>query len=79
MPLVITRAPRLSKGMPTTNASQEKIEYAVRQMQRRWYDLAMAEQAGQSAPVLESLYHLYYSAMEEYLRLCEQRRQRLAS
>jgi hypothetical protein len=65
--------------MPTTNAPQEKIEYAERQIQRRWYDLAMAEQAGQSAQVLERLYLLYHCALEEYLRLCEQKRQRLAS
>jgi hypothetical protein len=65
--------------MPTTNAPQEKIKYAEQQMQRRWYDLAMAEQAGQSAQVLERLYQLYYCALEEYLRLCEQKRQRLAS
>lgn len=65
--------------MPTTKASQEKIECAERQMQQRWYDLAMAEQAGQSAQVLESLFQLYHCAMEEYLRLREQKRQRLAS
>ena len=65
--------------MPPTKASQEKIEYAERQIQRCWYDLAMAEQAGQSAQVLERLYRLYHGAMEEYLRLNEQKRQRLAS
>ena len=65
--------------MPTTNASQEKIEYAERQMQRCWYDLAMAEQAGQSAQALESLYQLYHCAMEEYLRLCKHQQQRLVS
>ena len=65
--------------MPLTKAPQETIEYAERQMQRRWYDLAMAEQAGQSAQVLERLYRLYHGAMEEYLRLCEQKRQRVAS
>jgi hypothetical protein len=65
--------------MPPTKAPQETIEYVERQMQRRWYDLAMAEQAGQSAQVLERLYQLYHCALEEYLRLCEQKRQRLAS
>jgi hypothetical protein len=65
--------------MPTTKSPQEKIEYAERQMQRCWYDLAMAEQAGQSMQALERLYQLYHCALEEYLRLCEQKRQRLAS
>ncbi len=65
--------------MPPTKAPQETIEYAERQMQRCWYNLAMAEQAGQSAQVLERLYQVYHCALEEYLRLCEQKRQRLAS
>jgi len=52
---------------------------AERQMQHCWYELVMAEQAGQSQQVLEDLYHLYLGAVEEYLQLCVSHRRRDAS
>ena len=38
-----------------------------RRMERRWYDLAMAEQHGQPMPVLERMYEVYLSALDAYI------------
>jgi hypothetical protein len=38
-------------------------------MQRRWFDLAIAEQRGQPMPVLERMYDTYLRALDEYVAL----------
>ncbi len=42
----------------------ERLEAA---MQQRWYALALAEQRGQSAHVLERLFAAYMKALEAYV------------
>jgi hypothetical protein len=64
--------------MPGTNVHPE-LECAERRLQRLWYDLAMAEQRGQSTPHLEQLSHLYWRALEAYIRLSRRLKQPLAS
>jgi hypothetical protein len=55
-----------------------------RQMERRWHDLAVAEQRGQPIHVLERMYDGYLAALDDYIR-CQralgerQRPDRLAS
>lgn len=56
-----------------------ELEYAERRMQRRWYDLAMAEQYGQPRERLEALFQSYLRATEEYVQLCQRLEQRLVS
>ena len=46
-----------------------QLHSAEQRMQRRWFDLAMAEQRGQSAPVLERMYDTYLRALDEYVAL----------
>jgi hypothetical protein len=46
-----------------------ELNRAEQRMQRRWFDLAMAEQRGQSAPVLERMYDTYLRALDEYVAL----------
>ncbi len=65
--------------MQAPNVHSGTRESAERQIQYRWYDLVMAEQAGQPQQALEMLYHRYLRAVEEYIRLCQQKGQRLAS
>jgi hypothetical protein len=36
-------------------------------MERRWFDLAMAEQRGQPSHVLERMYEAYLSALDAYI------------
>ena len=43
----------------------ERLEY---RMERRWYDLAMAEQRGQPAHVLERMYSRYLEALDAWVR-----------
>ncbi len=38
-----------------------------KRMERRWYDLAMAEQRGQPAHVLERMYDAYLRALDAYI------------
>jgi len=49
-----------------------QLEYAQERMQQKWYELAMAEQRGVAAPVLERMYNAYVLAMEEYNRRREE-------
>jgi hypothetical protein len=46
-----------------------ELNRAEQRMQRRWFDLAMAEQRGQSMPVLERMYDTYLRALDEYVAL----------
>jgi hypothetical protein len=47
--------------------SIEELARLERHMERRWYDLAMAEQRGQPAHVLERMYQTYLHAMDEFV------------
>jgi len=46
--------------------SQELLKLE-KQMERRWYDLAMAEQRGQTAQALERMYDAYLRALNAYI------------
>lgn len=50
------------EAMPDTLARLE------RRLERRWRDLAMAEQRGQPSHVLERMYAAYLRELEGYLR-----------
>jgi hypothetical protein len=72
-------AARSGESMPGTNAPHPELECAERHLQRLWYDLAMAEQRGQPAHVLERLGRLYMRALEDYIQLSHRLEQPLAS
>ena len=46
-----------------------ELDRAEQRMQRRWFDLAMAEQRGQPMPVLERMYDTYLRALDEYVAM----------
>jgi hypothetical protein len=46
-----------------------ELDRAEQRMQRRWFDLAMAEQRGQPMPVLERMYDIYLRALDEYVAI----------
>jgi hypothetical protein len=46
-----------------------ELNRAEQRMQRRWFDLATAEQRGQPMPVLERMYDTYMRALDEYVAL----------
>ena len=46
-----------------------QLHSAEQRMQRRWFDLAMAEQRGQPMSVLERMYDTYLRALDEYVAL----------
>jgi hypothetical protein len=50
----------------TTFAQLERVE---QRMQRRWFDLAMAEQRGQPMHALERMYDAYLRALDDYVAL----------
>jgi hypothetical protein len=52
--------------MATTLANTE-LERLERRMERRWYDLAMAEQRNQPPHVLDRMYHTYLQALDEFV------------
>lgn len=45
------------------------LHRAEQRMQRRWFDLAMAEQRGQPMSILERMYDTYLRALDEYVAL----------
>ena len=45
-----------------------QLEYAQKRIQKKWYELVMAEQRGTPVQVLERMYNSYVLAMEEYNR-----------
>jgi hypothetical protein len=45
-----------------------ELERLERRMERKWYDLAMAEQRGQPPHVLERMYNAYLKALDDYLQ-----------
>ncbi len=46
--------------------NRAQLEHAQQRMEQKWYNLVMAEQRGETIPVLERLYNAYVLAMEEY-------------
>jgi hypothetical protein len=44
-----------------------ELERLERRMERRWYDLAMAEQRGQPDHVLDRMYDAYLKALDEFV------------
>lgn len=65
--------------MPGIPAHHPELECAERRLQRLWHDLAMAEQRGQPAHLLERLGRLYMRALEDYIQLAHRLEQPLAS
>lgn len=53
----------MEKQTPTL-AELERLE---RRMERKWHDLAMAEQRGQQPHALERMYNAYLQALEDFI------------
>ena len=65
-----------AKSQPAPN----DLEQLERRMERKWYDLATAEQRGQPVHVLERMYDAYLKALDDYVRYQQdQRGERVAS
>lgn len=47
---------------------RSELERLERRMEKKWYDLAMAEQRKQPVHVLERMYDAYLRALDEYIR-----------
>ena len=58
-----------NKTFSTRSTSSDELDRAERRMQRRWFDLAMAEQRGQPMRALERMYDAYLRALDEYVAL----------
>ena len=61
-----------------------ELERLEKKMERKWYDLAMAEQRGQPMYVLERMYDAYLKALDDFVQYQREldgrsRRTRLAS
>ena len=54
--------------MDSPAPSMTDLERLERRMERKWYDLAMAEQRHQPTHVLERMYDAYLKALDEYVR-----------
>ena len=50
-------------------AAATELERLERRMERRWYDLAMAEQRNQPEHVLDRMYNAYLRALDEFVAL----------
>jgi hypothetical protein len=51
---------------PAVTSELERLE---KRMERRWYDLAMAERRGQPEHVLDRMYDAYLRALDEFVAL----------
>jgi len=58
-----------NKTLSSRSTFSTELNRAEQRMQRRWFDLAMAEQRGQPMPVLERMYDTYLRALDEYVAL----------
>ena len=56
-----------NKTYSSRSTYSSDLDRAERQMQRRWFDLAMAEQRGQPMRALERMYDAYLRALDEYV------------
>jgi hypothetical protein len=45
-----------------------ELERLEKKMERKWYDLAMAEQRGQPMHVLERMYDAYLKALDDFVQ-----------
>lgn len=54
--------------MDETTPDMRELERLERRMERKWYDLAMAEQRKQPVHVLERMYDAYLKSLEDYVR-----------
>lgn len=45
-----------------------ELERLERRMERKWFDLAMAEQRNQPVHVLERMYDAYLAALDAYIQ-----------
>ena len=51
----------------TSTSTPADLQRLDRRMQKRWFDLAMAEQHGQPVHALERMYTAYMVALEDYI------------
>ncbi len=54
--------------MDAKTRMMSELERLEHRMERKWYDLAMAEQRSQPVHVLERMYDAYLKALDEYIR-----------
>jgi hypothetical protein len=54
--------------MNARQTPMSELERLERRMEKKWYDLAMAEQRKQPVHVLERMYDAYLRALDEYVR-----------
>lgn len=47
--------------------NEAELQRLERRMERRWHDLAMAEQRGQQPHALERMYNAYLRALEDFI------------
>lgn len=47
--------------------NEAELERLERRMERKWHDLAMAEQRGQQTHALERMYNAYLQALEDFI------------
>lgn len=47
--------------------NEAELERLERRMERKWHDLAMAEQRGQQPHALERMYDAYLRALEDFI------------
>ena len=53
----------------TMAAAMTELERLERRMERRWFDLAMAEQRNQPPHVLDRMFDVYLKALDEFVTL----------
>ena len=53
--------------MIQNDKAQVELARLERRMERRWHDLAMAEQRGQPPHALERMYDAYLKALDDYI------------
>jgi hypothetical protein len=56
----------------TYSAPGAQLARLEQQMQRRWFDLAMAEDRGMGAHVLERMFNAYMKALEAFVAAQQQ-------
>ena len=54
--------------MEMNTAPMSELERLEHRMEKRWYDLAMAEQRGQPIHALERMYDAYLRALDDFIQ-----------
>jgi hypothetical protein len=54
--------------MDAKSYAMTELERLERRMEKKWYDLAMAEQRGQPLHALERMYDSYLKALDEFIQ-----------